>query len=776
MPKLVIDGREIRVPEGTKVIEAADLLGITIPRLCYHPALGPAGSCRLCAVSFLEGPLKGVLMSCSVDARDGMVISTHHPEAVEFRRQVMEWLMMNHPLDCPVCDEGGHCMLQEMTVAGGHHHRRFRGSKRTYLEQDLGPFVQQEMNRCIHCFRCRRFYQDFAGYRDFGALGLGERTYFGRAHEGRLESPFSGNLIDVCPTGALTDKPSRFKARRWEAQNAPSVCIHCSIGCSTTVWARFREVFRIEARHNPEVNGYFICDRGRYGFDYTNHPHRPHAPMIKGKETSPEEAIRVTAEALARILKDYGPQAIGVVGSHRCSLETMAALSILCVTQGWQGPIFFENNEEALKTRLFLDRRVRERILGLKGLERSDAVVAVGVDPLREAPMLALAMRQVCRRGARVIAIDPRPMDLSFPLEHLIAAPWEIPERFSEIMNQGIAPSSHVSIVVGTRVLDFHGMREVLSSALLSDQARILPVVEGANSLGSACMDGGLTLFELQERIETGQIKALVVVEADPLSFGRISGRLGKAFSSLECLVVLDYLPSKVSEIATALLPTATIFEVGGCFVNHEGRLQEAMAVHRGGIPVSQTLAEGHPPRTLGAEVPGGIPGPSWEILRKLLGSMQEKMPLPGREALLSHAKEALLTGSTDLICQDRPESVKPPFSATGLFCAQKGQILVLPVSSVFGTEELSWYSSPAREAVEEPKAFLNLEDAQELGISSGDRIGVTLGEANLKFTAQIRADMAKGILLIEAHRAIQWWKMEEIPLSIGKHAIMRSS
>ena len=189
MPKLIIDSREIEVPEGTNVLEAAERLGIMVPRFCYHPALGSVGACRVCAVMFLEGPVKGVEMSCMVEAKDGMVVSTTHPEAMDFRKYVIEWLMLNHPLDCPVCDEGGHCLLQDETVSGGHGIRRFLGPKRTYQDQDLGLFVQHEMNRCIQCWRCRRFYQEYAGYRDLGALQIANRTYFGRFTRRRPGKP-----------------------------------------------------------------------------------------------------------------------------------------------------------------------------------------------------------------------------------------------------------------------------------------------------------------------------------------------------------------------------------------------------------------------------------------------------------------------------------------------------------------------------------------------------------------------------------------------------------
>ena len=317
MPKLRIDGIEIEVDQGTKVIEAAARLGIIIPRFCYHAGLGSVGACRMCAVKFVEGPVKGIQMSCMVDASDGMAVSTTDEEAVDFRKHVVEWLMMNHPHDCPVCDEGGHCLLQDMTVAGGHGLRHYLGKKRTYHDQYLGVFVQHEMNRCIHCWRCRRFYQEFAGYRDLGAMQIAYHTYFGRFQDGPLESPFSGNLIDVCPTGVYTDKPSRFTGRRWDFERAPSLCIHCSLGCNTITSARYREMVRLEARFSESVNGYFICDRGRYGFYYTNHPERPRRARIGTDEVLLDKAIQTAAEKILQVNEKYGPKTIACLGSTR---------------------------------------------------------------------------------------------------------------------------------------------------------------------------------------------------------------------------------------------------------------------------------------------------------------------------------------------------------------------------------------------------------------------------------------------------------------------------
>ncbi|WP_083456553.1 2Fe-2S iron-sulfur cluster-binding protein [Desulfosarcina cetonica] len=322
MPTLKIDDREVTVPQGTKVIEAAQRLGIVIPRFCFHPALGSVGACRVCAVAFKEGPVKGIQMSCMVDAQDGMVVSTTDAEAVDFRRHVIEFLMLNHPHDCPVCDEGGHCLLQDLTVAGGHGMRRYLGRKRTHRNQSLGPLVQHEMNRCIQCYRCVRFYQEFSGYRDLGVMGIGSRVYFGRVASGTLESPFAGNLIDICPTGVFTDKPSRFFGRRWDFQRQPSVCLHCSLGCNLTASARYRQVVRHEARFHPAVNGHFICDRGRFGYAYASAPDRPRRAMAVGKPAAVSEIMDAAGDALQRVAEASGPESVAVMVSPRCSLET----------------------------------------------------------------------------------------------------------------------------------------------------------------------------------------------------------------------------------------------------------------------------------------------------------------------------------------------------------------------------------------------------------------------------------------------------------------------
>ncbi|MCW8858314.1 MAG: 2Fe-2S iron-sulfur cluster-binding protein, partial [Deltaproteobacteria bacterium] len=329
MPTLTIDNQKITVPEGKTVLEAAEELGIIVPHFCYHQALGAVGACRMCAVTIQKGTFTGLKMSCLIQVEDGMVVTTDDQQSTTFRERVSEWLMLNHPHDCPVCDEGGECQLQEMTIASGHGLRRYDGQKRTYQNQDLGPFIAQEMNRCIQCYRCVRTYKDYCGGRDFGVMGSRNRVFFGRFKDGMLESDFSGNIVDACPTGVFTDKTYRFKSRFWDLQEAPSVCPHCSLGCATIPGGRFREIQRVRSGEDHSVNGFFICDRGRFGSSYASHPERPRQARINGELVEIEEALSQLARDADQMIKRHGPEAVLLLGSERASLEANWLL------QGW---------------------------------------------------------------------------------------------------------------------------------------------------------------------------------------------------------------------------------------------------------------------------------------------------------------------------------------------------------------------------------------------------------------------------------------------------------
>jgi NADH-quinone oxidoreductase subunit G len=824
MAKLNIDHRDIEVPEGTKVIEAAEKLGIMIPRFCYHPALGSLGACRMCAVKFLEGPVKGVEMSCMIEAKDGMVVSTTDPEAVDFRRAVIEWLMLNHPHDCPVCDEGGHCLLQDETVSGGHGLRRYLGLKRTYLDQYLGEFVQHEMNRCIHCWRCRRFYQDFAGYRDFGAMQIGSHMYFGRLQDGPLESPFAGNIIDLCPTGVLTDKPARYKGRRWDLERAPSLCLHCSLGCNTVGSARYREVVRQEARFHDAVNGYFICDRGRYGFAYTNHPDRPRVARLGSEAVPSTEAWREAARRLAQVSRDHGAEAVAVWGSPRSSLETQGSLLRVCRQRGWLGPHFFLNPSLERKVKAAISRLDTGIAVSLRDLEKADFVLVAGVDPVQEAPMLALALRQAYRRGATVAVIDPRPVSLPFPFEPLPVLPGDINRclnllskaalgqqaaegrlepaaaHFYNSLLTGDYPGDAIwqdhLVSLGQKLKDCKNPVMVCNTDIVREttpllaadharlwqaakgQAGLFYLLPGPNAFGAARLSAKTDADPLAA-LESGSVKALLVVEADPFWSYPDRQRLIRALDNLELLVVLDYLPSAMVARAQVFLPTATVFEKGPShYLNQEGRLQQARPLHQGGAPITQVSGGSHPPREILDFIPGGEPRPAPEILADLTDAM------PG--AAGGHLEEDLwtwlsqenpgLSPLANLMAQGPTTEARllPDPSQAAAFSGESvpepgevppGQVELLLVDQTFGTEELAGYSAPIQKVEEEPYLTLHDDLAASLGFVSGDQVVLPLPGGEVTVRLKTAHNLAPGVAILPRHRRLDWQKAPDGPV-----------
>ncbi|MGD8962503.1 MAG: NADH-quinone oxidoreductase subunit NuoG [Desulfobacterales bacterium] len=605
MPKIVIDDREIEVAPGTKVIEAAEQLGIMIPRFCYHPALGSVGACRVCAVKFLQGPFKGVQMSCMVDAQDDMVVSTTDEEAVAFRKSVIEWLMLHHPHDCPVCDEGGHCLLQDMTVSGGHGTRRYPGKKRTYLDQYLGPLVQHEMNRCIHCYRCSRYYQEFSGYRDLGAMQSANQIYFGRFTEGILDSPFSGNLVDICPTGVYTDKPARYFGRRWDYERSPSLCINCSLGCHTVVSSRYRQVVRQEARQSDVINGYFICDRGRFGFIYNSLPQRPRTALVDGQTVSIDEALTALKQRLQAIVDNDGAAAVACTGSSRSGLETLAMVKRVSQSKSWQPPAYFVDNAISGKVKTAISRLEPDLAVAMGDIESADFVAVLGADPLNEAPMMALALRQAQRMGATIAIFDPRPVRLPCEFSHLPANLEDVhsglgaviiaalnaaavdkldgPAReFYSFLANGEQTSAAQQaeidalaekLKISRRPIIVCGTESVRrrTPALAADYAALLQaagkaaglfyVMPGANAFAAGLLADENGSFEtLITAIEQGSIKALMLFENNPLWQFPDRRRFDRALQKLELLVVMDYVDSEMVQKADIFLPTTTLY------------------------------------------------------------------------------------------------------------------------------------------------------------------------------------------------------------------------
>ncbi|WP_193166284.1 NADH-quinone oxidoreductase subunit NuoG [Microbulbifer hainanensis] len=420
MPNITIDGEQYEIEDGQNLLNACLSLGINLPYFCWHPAMGSVGACRQCAVieyKDFEDQRGKLVMGCMTPIKDGGIYSVSADSAREFRGGVIEDLMTNHPHDCPVCEEGGECHLQDMTEMSGHTLRRYRGTKRTHRNQYLGPFINHEMNRCIACYRCTRFYREYAGGSDLAALGRNNQVYFGREQDGMLESGFSGNLVEVCPTGVFTDKTfSEHFVRKWDLQTAPSICEHCAVGCNTAPGAREPGdgedaiLRRVTNLFNHDINGYFLCDRGRFGYDYVN----SEARIKNVLATRTLELIETTAGENEKIHGDMAPRdalqqfadtitaarrgrrrLIGI-GSPRSSLENNFALRQLVGAEHYYAGL----NARDLQLLHLVDRIQRDPRLyspTTPQIENADAVLVLGEEIEQTAPRIALAVRQAAR-------------------------------------------------------------------------------------------------------------------------------------------------------------------------------------------------------------------------------------------------------------------------------------------------------------------------------------------------------------------------------------------
>jgi len=623
MPKLIIDNIPVEVDDGVSVLEAAQSVGIPIPHFCWHPALGKAGACRVCAVKMLDGPVKGLQMSCMLPAQDGMVVSTTDEEAVAMRRHVIEWLMINHPHDCPVCDEGGECQLQDFTIAGGHGLRRYTGRKRTHINQYLGPYIEHEMNRCIQCYRCARFYQEFAGGTDFGVMGSAGRVYFGRFEEGQLASPFSGNLTDICPTGVFTDKTARFRARYWDYDMAPSVCPHCSLGCNTTPAARYRELLKTMGRRNDAVNGWFICDKGRFSNAIVNAPNRPRHPLVDGRKVEWDEAMDALLLRIEEIGELYGHGSLAIVGSPHLSMEVAVLLPVLASCAGAGSLCYFMNEREAKQTGAAVSYLIEGRAASMADVRAADLIAVVGCDIMEEGPMMALTIRQAWRNGARVYVVEGKPHP--HPAPPLEGEETGLPFDYISVSTLDDVPLSEARkpVIISSFSSSSLWNRGAVENLPTSAPAAIPPaprffdgkfniacLLNGPNAFGAALMSGMHDTISFSEAVAKGKVKGVIAVEAD------IPAEL---LHGIPIVAALDWRDTAVARAAQIFLPTTAWVEMDGTYINNEGRAQRFRKVMNPGLPIKGLDPAVHPPRVHSATPPGGAPRPAWQVVAGII-------------------------------------------------------------------------------------------------------------------------------------------------------------
>ena len=627
MIEIELDGKKVAVKEGSVIMHAADNAGTYIPHFCYHKKLSIAANCRMCLVDVEKMPKP--MPACATPVTQGMIVRTKSEKAIKAQQSVMEFLLINHPLDCPICDQGGECQLQDLAVGYGGSTSRYEEEKRVVAVKDVGPLISmQEMSRCIHCTRCVRFGQEVAGVMELGMSHRGEHaeieTFLGQT----IDSELSGNMIDICPVGALTSKPFRYSARTWELSRRKSISPHDSTGANLIVQVKNNKVMRVVPLENEAVNECWIADRDRFSYEALNSDERLTVPMLKQggnwKAVDWQTALEYVANGLKQIKTDHGSASLGALVSPHSTLEEIYLAASLMRGLG------SENIDYRLRNAEFAANASQgARWLGtcIASLSKLDRVLVVGSNLRKDHPLFAQRIRQAVRAGCAVSAINAVAHDWAMPVHHTllaqadgwlsalaevacaVAAQKGVPAPVSVDVG-AIAASIAKSLMSGERkaiLLGNGAAHHVRASSLLAlanwigqqTGASVGYLTEAANTVGAQIAKAMPTASGLSAaQMLAGGVKAAILLNTEPEFDSAAAHAAVHALG--QCQMVVSLNPFKANmAFADVILPVAPFTETPGTFINAEGRVQSFHAVVK----------------------PFGETRPGWKVLR-VLGNM----------------------------------------------------------------------------------------------------------------------------------------------------------
>ena len=774
MLHIEIDGKQLAVEEGAMVIEAAEAAGIYIPRFCYHKKLSVAANCRMCLVD-VERVAKPV-PACATPVTEGMKVSTRSEKTRTAQKGVMEFLLINHPLDCPICDQGGECDLQDLAVGYGRDVSRFTEAKRSVKDQDIGPFIATEMTRCIHCTRCVRFGQEIGGIMELGATGRGEHMRIGTYVEASVDSELSGNMIDLCPVGALTSKPFRYSARPWELAAKRSVSPHDCVGTNLLVETRRNKVMRVLPQENEAVNETWISDRDRFSYTALDGGTRLSTPLLRvdgqWREVDWDVALEAAANGLREVVAANGAAALSALASPQATVEEGYLLARLMHGLG------SNNIDHRLRESDFRDDAGAPTYpdLGMEiaELERVDAVVLVGSNIRKDQPLLAHRLRKAFLDGARIAAINPVDFAFTFDLAaKTIVAPSGLPEALGRLVVASATctgselPADVAAWTEGLEVTDTE--RRTAQWLCVAERPLILlgtlaachPEAAVLRALAAALGDitgaplgflppgnsAGLWLAgavpqraalgvrrpvpgRAASAMWDGSQKGFLLVDAEPVTDGADGGRARAALQAARFVVALSAFRSEAMEYAHVLLPMAPFTETDGSFVNAEGRWQSFEAV----------------------VAPRGEARPGWKILRVLA----EKCGLTG---LAFDSTAAIRAAIGDL-----PQTVGryEPAVLEGRRARTRGLERIAEVG-LYDSDSIVRQSEVLRKTADRGSPILGVNEAEamRLSIAAGAGVRVTMGEAQAVLEVVIDNRIPDGAAYIpaalESTAALPW-------------------
>ena len=755
-----IDGRAIQVPHGSTVMDAANKLGIYVPHFCYHKKLSIAANCRMCLVQVEKAPKP--VPACATPVAEGMKAWTHSDQAIKAQQGVMEFLLINHPLDCPICDQGGECQLQDLAVGYGASASRYREKKRVVFHKYLGPLISaEEMTRCIHCTRCVRFGQEIGGIMELGMSGRGEHSEI-EAFVGRtVDSELSGNMIDLCPVGALTSKPFRFAARTWELSRRKSVSPHDGHGSNLVVQVKNDRVMRVLPLENEAVNECWLSDKDRFSYEALNAPERLTSPMLKEggewKTVDWPTALEFVANGLSDIVAKQGPAAVGALVSPHATLEEMSLAARLIRGLG------SDNIDFRLRQTDFRDDGLRDGApwlgMPIEAAARLDRALVIGSFLRKDHPLLAHRLRQAAKKGAQISSLHSVDDDWLLPIAHRATVlPSLLPGMLAQIV---VAAAQGAGKAVPASLQDVEPVAgaDVIAASLLSGERRAIllgnfaiqhpdasqlaalaqtlaaltgatlgVLTEAANTVGGYLAGalprkGGLNARSMLGGNGTESPRAFVVVHAEP-EFDCANPVAARAALERASLVVVLSAFRSATRYANVLLPVAPFTETSGTFVNCEGRVQ----TFRG---VAQPLGETRP---------------AWKVLR-VLGTM---LGLPDIAFDSSEQVRDATLGNGDQLSARLSNATRTEITRSAKAAGGVERVADVPI---YFADPLV-RRAPSLQAsadAKPPKARLHRTLLDQLGIEEGAQIKVRQGQGEAVLATQVDPRVPPGVVRIAA-------------------------
>jgi NADH-quinone oxidoreductase subunit G len=754
MIELELDGKRVEVPEGSMVMDAADAAGTYIPHFCYHKKLSIAASCRMCLVEIEKAPKP--MPACATPATQGMIVRTRSEKAVKAQKSVMEFLLINHPLDCPICDQGGECQLQDLAVGYGGSASRYTEEKRVVFHKDVGPLVaMEEMSRCIHCTRCVRFGQEVAGVMELGMIHRGEHSEITTVAGSTIDSELSGNMIDICPVGALTSKPFRYSARTWELSRRKSISPHDSTGANLVVQVKNDRVMRVVPLENEAVNECWIADRDRFSYEAVNSEDRLTAPMIKQggewKTVAWTTALDYVARGLKDIAASHGAQRIGALASAHRTVEELHLLAKLVRGLG------SDNVDHRLRHADFANaapagasRWLGTPIASLSGLQ---CALVVGSFLRKDHPLFAQRIRRAVRKGGKLFSIHAVEDDWAMTVAgRITVAPSGWAQALADVCAAVAEARGVAAPALGQASTAARGIASALLSAerkavLLGNAAAQHPQAggllaraqwlaeqtgatvgylgEAANSVGAQLV-GALPLrggMNAGQMLSAAGLKAVVLLDVEPALDAADPAAARAALAAAEMVVALTTFRSAAADVADVMLPIAPFSETSGSFVNAEGRLQGFHGVVR----------------------PLGDTRPGWKVLR-VLGNV---LGLAGFDCETSEDVRRAALGENYMTTRLDNRAVAAPTVAP----AGSGGLERVADVPIYATDTLVRRAPSLQRTADARPPVVGVSTSlwQQLGLQAGATVRVSQGAAQALLPARCDATLAANAVRVAA-------------------------